>query len=498
MIAYKKDLNIPIKYLFSLFSILFILHRLTTTVADTDLWGYMSFGRLFWTSNGFPYSDVFSYVPTLNVWVYHEWLTGLFFYSIYETFSFPGLQVLKYGLGFFTLVLVYLTSRQRGSSPLSAGLAVLAIVGLLRMGYSPVRAQIFTYCFFSLTFFLLEKSRITYQWRILWVLIPILTLWCNLHGGFVAGLGLIGLYALGEMISGRSSFNYWIILLFSALATIINPYGFEYWKYMFEAVAMPRPMISEWASVLTSFQAGNEKGIIVYFVVLNLFALIWMIRKQELTGGLVLAITMFLGWRHLRHIPFFTLIFGVFFADLISGYIIDFKVRFKHFSSRLVPIVTITGLGISLIFLSYDTLRQDPFTLKTPPNPGIEKETTVYYPMGAIEYIRKNNLSGNLLTHFDWGEYAMWALYPRCKVALDGRFEAVYSSDVFKSYFSFLFGEDNWEEFIDKYPPDFILIEASSRVTSFIRNDLRWEQIYVDSGCILFKRNLLSSMRQDS
>jgi len=203
-----------------------------------------------------------------------------------------------------------------------------------------------------------------------------------------------------------------------------------------------------------------------------------------------LAITMFLGWRHLRHIPFFTLIFGVFFADLISGYIIDFKARFKHFSSRLVPILTITGLGISLIFLSYDTLRQDPLTLKTPPNPGIEKETTAYYPVGAIEYIRKHNLSGNLLTHFNWGEYAIWSLYPQCKVALDGRFETVYSPDVFMSYFSFLFGEDNWQEFLDKYPPDFILIEASSRVTSFIRNDLRWEQIYVDSGCTLFKRNL--------
>lgn len=491
MISSKAELtDLLIKLLFITFLSIFIFNRLTSTVADTDLWGYMAFGRLFWETNDFPYYDVFSYVPTLRPWVYHEWLTGFIFYSIYNSFASSGLQLLKYGLGFLALWFVYLTSRQRGALPLSAGLGVLAIVGLLRMGYSPVRAQVFTYCFFALSFYLLEISRMSKHWRWLWLLIPIIFLWCNLHGGFVAGLGLIGIYALGETISKRPSSKYWIILLFSAIVTIINPYGFEYWKYIFEAIAMPRPMITEWASVFHSYQTGDEKGIIVYFIVLNLFAFIWMVRKRELTGGLVLGMTMLLGWRHLRHIPFFTLIFGVFFPDMISNYIIDFKSRFKHISfSRLVNLLIIVSILISVIFLSYDSLRQAPFTLKTPPKPGIEKETTAYYPVGAIEYIRKYNLSGSLLIHFDWGEYAIWTLYPQCKVALDGRFETIYPADVSRSYFDFLFGKENWQQFLDEYPPDMILIDSNSKIASIIRNDFRWEQIYVDSGCILFKRS---------
>ena len=68
-------------------------------LADPDLWGYLSFGRLFWHSEKFPYTDVFSYVPTLNLWVYHEWLTGVLFYPLYQVLRTPGLQVLKYGLG---------------------------------------------------------------------------------------------------------------------------------------------------------------------------------------------------------------------------------------------------------------------------------------------------------------------------------------------------------------------------------------------------------------
>jgi len=43
-----------------------ILYSLSTTTADPDLWGYLAFGRLFWGQGGFPYLDVFAYVPTLK------------------------------------------------------------------------------------------------------------------------------------------------------------------------------------------------------------------------------------------------------------------------------------------------------------------------------------------------------------------------------------------------------------------------------------------------
>lgn len=52
--------------------------------ADPDLWGYLAIGRLFWQSKSFPYRDVFSYIPNLT-WVYHEWLTGVMFYPLYQT-----------------------------------------------------------------------------------------------------------------------------------------------------------------------------------------------------------------------------------------------------------------------------------------------------------------------------------------------------------------------------------------------------------------------------
>jgi hypothetical protein len=64
--------------LFSVVMVLVLLNALSGTTADPDLWGYMAFGRFFWETKHFPYQDTFAYVPTLKIWVYHEWLTGEF------------------------------------------------------------------------------------------------------------------------------------------------------------------------------------------------------------------------------------------------------------------------------------------------------------------------------------------------------------------------------------------------------------------------------------
>ncbi|MFW6127358.1 MAG: hypothetical protein ACOC6K_04015, partial [Thermodesulfobacteriota bacterium] len=102
--------------LFGCLIILVCLSALSRTVADPDLWGYLAFGRLFWETGQFPYQDIFAYVPTLNLWVYHEWLTGVLFYPIYRTFGAAGLQVVKFALGLATVYLIYLTARRRGAN----------------------------------------------------------------------------------------------------------------------------------------------------------------------------------------------------------------------------------------------------------------------------------------------------------------------------------------------------------------------------------------------
>lgn len=299
---------------FAFFSFLFfiILNRLATTTADVDLWGYLAFGRQFWTSGHFPYRDVFSYVPTLDPWVYHEWLTGVIFYPVYKFTGSAGLQVIKYLAGSATCWFVYLTARLRGANPLTSGLLIImALQGWLFFGYAPVRAQVFTYLFFAVYIFLLERARIKQEWRYLLVLTFIQVLWCNLHGGFLAGLGLIGVYAVGEAISRRPFLPFMYALVFSTVVTLVNPYGFQYWAYLYRAVSMPRPEIWEWASIINAYISGNISWQEIMNPLATLVLVVFLAirnRWRDITALLALAVTLYLGIKHIRHLVFFYLL----------------------------------------------------------------------------------------------------------------------------------------------------------------------------------------------
>lgn len=473
----------------------FIVERLATVNADPDLWGFLAFGRLFWHGSGFPYRDVFSFLPTLDLWVYHEWLTGVLFYPVYQAFGAAGLQFLKYLFGLAALGLVYLTSRERGGLPLASVLFIILIMrGFIYYGYSPVRAQIFTYFFFALTLYLLETSRQDQTWRRLWVLIPIQVLWCNLHGGFLAGLGLVALYAVGEALSRRPFRPYLGILVLAGLATLINPYGMQYWYYLVKAISMPRPQIGEWGSVFRLYRTGlissTEMVNLAAMIMLLLF-LAWRQKWRELTPILCLGLILYVGLANIRHLVFFYLLVGAYLPVLLTPYFEEIK-SLGASAGIWERLSRLPGLILALIALftglfAYHFWHQAPFSLRIPDRPLAARDAPGnFYPVGAVEHIRSHGLAGKLLTEFGWGEYLIWHLHPRCLVGLDGRYETVYPEEVAKEYFAFIGGETGWKTFLKRYPPDMILIDSRSRLYRLLRGDHNWRQAYADAGCALF------------
>jgi hypothetical protein len=469
------------------------LFFLSTTTADADLWGYLAFGRLFWGRGHFPYTDVFAYVPTLNLWVYHEWLTGVLFYPIYQIMGGVGLQLRKYLLGLATIGLVYLTARRRGSDSGPAALVLFATIPLISIGYGPVRAQVFTYFFFALYLYLLETARLTKQWHRLWLLVPIQVVWCNLHGGFLAGLGLVLLYALGEALSRHNFRPYLWWFLLAAAASLINPYGLRYWSYLFHAITMPRPDITEWVSIIAGYRTGylDPREFFNCLALIYVgFMLAWWARWREITPMLVLLVTLFLGLRHIRHLVFFGLAFEVYLPVLLTAYFQKLMQRpgLKIWVPRLVRKTPTLVLVVLLIGLfSYRIANCNPLQLKIPAEPNAHSPTDMYYPVGAVEYIQRMHLSGKLLVRFGWGEYCLWKLYPQCRIAIDGRYETVYPHKVTKPYFNFLFARKGWLKFLQEYPPNMILIDIRSALYTRLSNDPHCRQLYTDSGCALFR-----------
>lgn len=494
MEAHRRDVCLKVKNMLKHWKILLLSAGLSAyffgifanVVADPDLWGYLAFGRLFWEGGHFPYHDVFSYVPTKETWVYHEWLTGVLFFSIYEHFGATGLQLLRYMTIFMTLGMVSITALKRGGNFLSVSVILFLTANAVTDGYSPVRAQIFTYFFFVLSIYILEKFKKDQNPLYLWWLLPVQITWCNLHGGFVAGLGLMGLYAIGEGIAGQKFLPYVRIMILSALVTIINPYGIDYWVYIYQAIGMSRTGIFEWMSIPEAVRIGmyGRASFLFIAILLVSFLLIVRYRKRNLTDILVLTVTGYLGLRHIRHTIFFFLAFGAFMPPVLA----DFLDGLKHHVQKLDRMPMLKKSLPALLLLLFAVLAGSSlgrflmypsFDLRTPPS---------YYPVGAIEWINAHHRRGNILPHFDWGEFIIWHCYPRCHVAMDGRFETVYGSDVSREYSNFLNGREDWRNFLHTYPHDMVLIKSDTLTAALMRKEPDWKVAYEDKACVLFLR----------
>jgi hypothetical protein len=465
---------------------LLFVEMFSNALADYDLWGYLAFGRAFWETGQFPYRDLFSYTPTKPLWVYHEWLTGVLFYSIYRHAGDAGLQLLRYALILTTLYLMYLTSVKRGGTPLFACIALVPAMLLMCFGYVPVRAQAFTYFFFILTLYILESYRLGQRRRILVWLPPMMVLWCNFHGGFIVGIGLIGLYAIGEGLSGRKYTPLIATAVFAAAATIINPYGIQYWTFMFSAVTLPRPDINEWVSVIGAIKRDIYTLPAYLFTVMALLCLggsLVRLRK-DYADIIVISAVIFMGASHIRHTVFLGLVFGAYLPVSLSEKWHAWRKKMASLHGRTwIPGAVFVCL-VLLIHLQISFFRipaiAPSFRLSTPQSK---------YPLGALNWIIQTGLQGNVLPFFEWGEFIIWHFSPGCRVAMDGRYETVYAEQVYREYSDFLYARPAWRVFLQKYPHEMILLHAGIRITELMKGEKGWLIAYKDQDSVLFVRN---------
>lgn len=228
--------------------ILSCMFSLQKSWADLDLWHRMAVGKIYSQLGHVVYHDIFTYFPSKPLWVDHEWLSGVIFYNLGRYFGDYGLMILKIIIIFSILVLIYKTNRLISSEFKTQRifwyfLALLAIIPGLA---ATLRCQAFTYLFFTLWIYVLEKIRRNNENRLIWIFPATTLLWINMHAGFIAGFGLIGFYAIGELLNKRNILKYIGILALCLPFTFINPYGIKYWHYLIEAITMPRPYITEW------------------------------------------------------------------------------------------------------------------------------------------------------------------------------------------------------------------------------------------------------------
>ncbi len=449
---------------------------------DIDIWARLIAGGYICENLAIPKTDFLSYSPT-HIWYDHEWGASVIFYIIFKYFGSSGLIILKGLLVFTALFICYKTiDLRKPKTTVSYNILYYSIMFLAinRSLGAVIRCLLFTYIFFALYLYILERSRQNKNKSLIFLPV-IMMFWCNIHGGFISGLGLILLYCLGELLNKRSIKKYLYALIGCLAVLFINPYGIEYVKFLFSAALMKREYITEWQSPfiyknLTLYII--YKLILIFVTITTLFKLIKnkiSLKEIDITKILIILVTMCLSIKSLRHIPFFIICAGVFLYD-------DFYSIFKLNTNKtfnLLKNVIIYFLIIAISFPLFISKKEI-------------KITETKYPRFAIEFIKINNLKGNLFINFDWGSYAEYKLYPNNKIVMDGRYEEVYYPDLMDKLKNFHLVENDWYKVIREHPADVMVLEKKYPVFNKILNHPDWELVFDNnlSGVFVPKKKL--------
>lgn len=453
------------------------LYRFTVTVADPDLWGHIKFGEVVWNAGRVGLPDPFSYLTHGRQWMNHEWLSEVVFYLVFAATGATGLILMKAALGVGIAAAVYRHLCRHGLSAVQGAIVVVTVVHFFLMSLVTVRTLIFSYPLFLLVLWLIHDSSARPSGRI-WILPPIFALWANLHPGFLAGLGVVVIWAGIDVLAERLPVRRALLLVGACgLATALNPYGPLLWGFLLQTALVARPEISEWQPLVLMSRFGLAYAA---FAALALWGMIYSRRPRRAALVGILVVSTLLPLVAIRHTPLAALAIA-----MIAGEHIGDAWR-RCAAARPDPgrpalwlPVTAAAAAALLGALAVPQLT----CIRITPEIGGS------YPARAIALIRQSGINANLAIDFDWGEYALYHLSPGVKVSVDGRRETAYDATSYDQNLAFKYGEGDWDALLRNPDTDLALVRRGFPTFNLLTLSPGWSEVYRDSLTGLFSRD---------
>jgi len=199
-------------------------------LGDGDSWWHVAAGRLMIARRALITTDPFSYTWAGRPWLDHEWLAQVMFGGAFDIGGWSAVMLLTAGAaGLAAWLLARDVGRWLTGVPLAVTVGcALALIGphLLARPHMLALPILEAWC----AGLILARAR---RRAPPWALLPLMTLWANVHGSFFFGLCLAGLFALEGAIAAPREGRRDVILrwgafcLASAAAALITPHGLD-------------------------------------------------------------------------------------------------------------------------------------------------------------------------------------------------------------------------------------------------------------------------------
>src|SRR5262249_53967150 len=136
--------------------------------------------------------DTYSYSAFDHLYRNHEWLTEVLMALLYNHAGLIGLKFWRFTCVALTFGFLAAGLSETGASA-TVQLYVLMSASVALILEMQFRPQLFTYLLFTALLTILARHNYRGSARV-WLAIPMMALWANLHGGFVIGIATLGIY----------------------------------------------------------------------------------------------------------------------------------------------------------------------------------------------------------------------------------------------------------------------------------------------------------------
>ncbi|HEV8612904.1 MAG TPA: hypothetical protein VGQ73_05290, partial [Gemmatimonadales bacterium] len=436
----------------------FILFLLSVTLVrghqaintDGDLGRHIRVGETILAEGGLFYTDRFSHTMAGQPFVPYEWLSEVLFAAAHRLGGLAGTLVLTGIVVAAAYALVVLFLQRSGVDPLAA-VATAIVAGLLGAVHWLARPHVFTLLGAVVTLWLLERG----GRRAPLAVVAIFALWANLHGGFLYGLVLIGLYLAGDAMEvqwghGRAI---WIgrlrrhgLLLAGALAgTLLNPSGPGLLAHVVGYLG--KGYLVDGTAEYQSPDFHALYGRIFLVVVLGLVAALAVGGRRPAFPRLAaMLVSLAFALISIRNIPLFGLVAlpllvlhlaGA--AAAWRGSLLDrMRAGFAE-AARSASFGGSSGATAGLLLAAAAT-RWGPGgrpLVQAGFDPAV-------FPVKAVARARAAGLSGPVFNEFAWGGYLLYA-WPEQRVFIDGQTD-FYGVELTREYVAIRGAEPGWRE----------------------------------------------------
>jgi hypothetical protein len=184
-----------------------------------------------------------------------------------------------------------------------------------------------------------------------------------------------------------------------------------------------------------------------------------------------------------RHMPLFAMIAGpillrqanISFAKMDGPLIASVKHRLDNLRTidQSTHPVLWPGVGGLIVFMLTATgMISHSFNAK-------------YVPRAAIEFIKNENIKGNMFNNDEFGDSIIYAAWPKYKVFIDGRTD-MYGTARVKEYLKVVQAEPGWEDVLAKYKMTWVFHDPSSVLSKLLLEKPDWKLVYADKTAHIF------------